>query len=158
MHRRILIGAALVPVVLLGIAAVVRPTVEYNSDATSAEAGSWFIAGPVTELLQPSRTLPPTGTAIERRDGKLQWLASSEKGPQIASVNVSSIRLTSGAPLLRSILDDDPTFSAQVEAVVQTSDGKSTALRMTFWDYGLVTPWGLRSSGDGLKPMSVIWD
>lgn len=158
MHRRILIVAALVLVVLLGIAAVTHPTVEYSPNATTAEAGSSFIAEPVTELLRTSNTLPPRGTAIERRDGKLQWLAPPEKGPQIASVKMSRIKLTSGAPLLRSILDDDPTFSAQVEAVVETGDGKSTALRMTFWDYGLVTPWGLRSFGDGLKPMSVIWD
>ncbi len=158
MHRRIFVVSALVPVVLLSIAAVIRPAVEYGSDPTGGAAGSSSIAGSVMELLRPSRTLPPTGTAIERRDGKLQWLASPENGPQIASVKMSRIRLTSGAPLLMSILDDDPTFSALVEAVVQTSDGKSTALRMTFWDYGLVTPWGLRSSGDGLKPMSVIWD
>ncbi|MEW6233179.1 MAG: hypothetical protein AB1566_12810 [Chloroflexota bacterium] len=56
-----------------------------------------------------------------------------------------------------SVLDDDPTFGAEVDVMVITSDGQKTPLRMELWDYGLLTPWALHWRGDGWKPVQVRW-
>ncbi len=158
MHRRIFSCIGVVALVLLGLAATIRPTLDYRADTINPVAGAALPAQEVTQFLEQSHSLPSVGTGVERHQGKLQWLTPPENGPQITSVHPASVRVASGAPLLLSILDDDPTYSVEVEAMVGTSDGKSTVLRMTFWDYGLVTPWSVSSAGDGLKPTSVIWE
>jgi hypothetical protein len=68
------------------------------------------------------------------------------------------IFLLAGCILLNQV--DCHSFSNVIpnQAVVGTSDGKRTILRMTFRDYGLVTMWSVSPAGDGPKPTSIIWE
>lgn len=56
-----------------------------------------------------------------------------------------------------SVLDDYPTYEAEVDVTVTTSDGQETILQVKLWDYGLLMPWSPHSHGDGWKPVQVNW-
>lgn len=112
----------------------------------------------VERLLRVGERLPPAGTAVDDRTQTLRWVAAPDPAaPAIAGAVIQRVRLRSGDTLLRSLLDDDPTYTAAVDVVVSTADGRETPLRFVFWDYGLLLPWGLSPRGDGLKPSVVRW-
>jgi len=153
------------PVLLIGIIgilacfiAIIKLDLVYDAETMRNQNDISVIVLPVERFLQNSTLLPPPGTELVRRNGNLEWVNLPAFASRIANVHVSSVRFTSGAPLLSSILDDDPTYSIEVVATVTTVDGKQIPLRLTFWDYGLVTPWFVQSRGDGLKPVSVSWN
>jgi len=52
-----------------------------------------------------------------------------------------------------SLLDDDPTCTAEIDAIVTTADGQETHLTVQLWEYCLLTPWSFRAHGDGWKPV-----
>lgn len=70
---------------------------------------------------------------------------------QITSIEWTSVHLSATAPLLLSLLDDDPVYKAVVELLVVTEDGNKTGLTLILWDYGLLTPWAIYQYGDGWK-------
>ena len=159
MQRKHLVFA----VVIVGIAiflatATFTPTLGYDPRAVGAPAEISIAARTVEAFLWRSGRLPLPGTGLARRDGRLEWEVAPESAVRITGVAVWRVQLTSGAPLLMSVLDDDPTYGAAVDVTVTTSDGQETILRARLWDYGLLTPWSLRSSGDGLKPGQVCWN
>lgn len=70
---------------------------------------------------------------------------------KIVKIEVISVHLSATAPLLLSLLDDDPVYQSIVEVSVITADDKITSLTFTLWDYGLLTPWAIYQYGDGWK-------
>ena len=120
---------------------------------------SWQVWGQVVEeLLRRSGRLPQPGARLVRRDGALTWEVTPDKlAERITDVTVGRVRLTSGAPLLMSALDDDPTCRAEVNMIVTTADGQEIPLSVELWDYGLLTLWSFRPRGDGWKPVQVHW-
>jgi hypothetical protein len=160
-RKRFAIGGVVVAgIAILVITAIYTPIIEYDPRIATEPAGirAASSAQIVEEFLRRSGRLPLAGTGLVRRDGRLEWEVATESAVRITDLVVWRVQLTSGAPLLRSVLDDDPTYAAEVDVTVTTSDGQETNLRVRLWDYGLLTPWSLLSSGDGLKPGQVCWN
>ncbi|HOG46908.1 MAG TPA: hypothetical protein PLJ35_21100 [Anaerolineae bacterium] len=160
MKRRLLISLvvlAAVFVAVLGLGMTYTPTKQYDPYAKTTPAEVKSAAQAVEDSLLRAGHLPTPGTTLEWRNGALQWRGVSESAPKVSQAKVQSVQVTSGAPLLTSLLDDDPTYRATVETRVVTSDGQETILSVALWDYGLLTPWSIRLHGDGWKPLQVRW-
>jgi|GEM_PF-1897347 len=158
--RLVLAGVGIGIAILIIVTATFTPALEYDPRAVIAPTGTKTEspAQMVEELLRRSGRLPQPGTGLVRRDGALAWEAAPDKlAERITDVTVWRVRLTSGAPLLMSALDDDPTYRAEVNVIVTTADGQEIPLSVELWDYGLLTPWSLRPRGDGWKPVQVHW-
>lgn len=153
----ILVGAAVVAIILVAMATVI-PTLDYGPPIEGAPSEVRETAQTVVAALERCGRLPSPGTQLVRRNSVLEWDTIDQSAPEVIAVQVSRIRLASGAPLLANLLDDDPIYSAEAEVMVTTSDQRETMLRLTLWDYGLLTPWSIRNSGDGLKPVRVLWN
>jgi hypothetical protein len=78
---------------------------------------------------------------------------SATRGParKITTITFTTARVSSTESLLRSVLDDDPTYQAVIEALVHTAEGQETPVTIVLWEYGLLTPWAIYPSGDGWK-------
>lgn len=147
-----------IAIIMLAAMAIVQPTRDFGPPAEDAPAEVRESAQTVVAALERTGRLPPPGTQLVRRNGILEWEAVPQSAPEITAVQVSRMRLTSGASLLRSLLDDDPTYSAEADVIVTTEGQSRTMLRVALWDYGLLTPWSIKSKGDGLKPIRVSWN
>jgi hypothetical protein len=111
----------------------------------------------VEESLVRAGHLPTPGAELELRSGAFQWLGLSPSAPRVSQARARSVRLSAGARLLWSVLDDDPTCIATVETTVVTADGQEVALTVVLWDYALLMPWSIQPRGDGWKPFQVRW-
>jgi len=153
-------GVVAAGIAILAVTAIYTPIIEYDPRITTEPAGirAQSPAQIVEEFLRRSGRLPRPGTGLVRRDGRLEWEVAPESAVRITDVIVWRVRLASGAPLLMSILDDDPTYEAEVDVTVTTSDGQETILQVKLWDYGLLMPWSPHSHGDGWKPVRVSWN
>lgn len=161
MQRKPLVSAGVAVAIAILIAiATFTPTLEYDPRLATAPAGmsTRSPVETVEEFLRRSGRLPRPGTGLVQRAATLEWEVTPESAVWITDIVVKRVRLTSGAPLLMSVLDDDPTFGAEVDVMVITSDGQKTPLRVELWDYGLLTPWALHWRGDGWKPVQVRWN
>lgn len=155
MRKRAIAASVLVGIVPLILTATFTPTLEYDPRMGSTPDIVRRVAQEVEDFLWRSGRLPPPDTPLVLRSGRLEWETVPESAKQIANITARRVWLTSGAPLLMSVLDDDPTFGVKVDVTVTTADGQETTLRVELWDYGLLTPWALHSEGDGLKPGRV---
>lgn len=158
MRKRAIAAIVLVGIVLLILTATFTPTHEYDPRMEGTPDIVRSVAQEVEDFLWRSGRLSPHDTLLVRRNGRLEWEAVPESAKQITNITTRRVWLTSGAPLLMSVLDDDPTFGVDVDVIVTTADGTETTLRVELWDYGLLTPWGLCSKGDDLKPGRVSWN
>lgn len=166
-RQRLLFAAILtIAVVIITVVAVgLMPTViEYDPRAGAGPVGFAQIYGLKPEevlenMLLRSDGFPPPGAQLESLPyGGFAWEpAPSPSAPVILGIVVQRVELTANEPLVTRLLDDDPTYGAEIDVVVTSSEGQVTTLRVNLWDYGLLTPWGLLSGGDGLKPYRVDW-
>ena len=156
MRKRAIAAIGLVGIVIL-LTATFTPTRAYDPRREHTPDIVRRVAWEVEDLFWRAGRLPPQGTLLVRQNGKLEWESVPESAQQIASITTRRVQLTSGAPLLMSVLDDDPTFGVQVDVIVTTADGQTTPLRVELWEYGLLTPWSIKPGGDGLKPIGVTW-
>ena len=144
---------------LVGVLLTFTPTLEYEPQRIESPAGT--VAPPpaqvVADFLERSGRLPPPGTDLVLRQGVLDWDKGETSDRPITDVRIQRVRLISGAALLPSALDDDPTYQAEVQVEVVTEDGERAALTVSLWDYGLLMPWSITPQGDGWKPGSVRW-
>lgn len=163
MRRKLIVFSGVaVGIVALAVAATFTPTFKYDPYdprlvTTPVRTSAESAAQTIEEFLRRSGQLPWPGTELVRHDGILDWKAAPRSGVRITDVEVEWVRLTAGAPLLMSILDDDATYWAEVGVRVTTSDGQRTTLSVKLWDYGLLTPWSLHAHGDGWKPVQIHW-
>jgi hypothetical protein len=111
----------------------------------------------VEESLVRAGHLPAPGAKLELRGRVFEWRGVSASAPRVSQARVRSVRLSAGARLLWSVLDDDPTCIATVETTVVTADGQEVAMTVVLWDYALLTPWSIEPRGDGWKPFQVRW-
>ncbi|MDI7275421.1 MAG: hypothetical protein QME94_05545 [Anaerolineae bacterium] len=148
-----LVALLAVAAVLWRLAAPYRPSREYDPYASTTPAAVRSAAQEVEDSLVRAGRMPTSGARLERRQGVLEWENISEGAPAVVEARVQSVRVTAGAPFLRSLLDDDPTYVAAVEARVVTADGREATLTVDLWDYGLLTPWSILPNGDGWKPL-----
>lgn len=158
--RFVLAGVGIGITILITIVATFTPALEYDPRTVTAPTGTKIVspAQIVEEFLRRYGQLPQPGTGLVLRDGALAWEAAPDKlAERITDVTVWRVRLTAGAPLLMSALDDDPTCGAEVNVIVTTADGQEIPLVVELWDYCLLTPWSLHSRGDGWKPGRVHW-
>ena len=157
-------GIGLTALALLGS----TPVVGYQPQAAAPLGDAGRRYAPAREatyvvegFLAASGRLPPPGTGLDARTSALRWAAAADAAaPPIAAVVIQRVRLRADASLAESLLDDDPTYAAEVDVAVTTADGRETALRFVLWDVGRLLPWGLSTSGprgDGLKPRHVQW-
>lgn len=150
--------AAFAPIALSGTSVEYRPTTGVDSgrfvdmEGMSPEAL-------VVEMLWRSGRLPEPGAQlVHASDGSVVWEPEPDlSAPAIDAVTVERVRVTASQPLFWRLLDDDPTYGAQVDVIVSSSDGLVTTLRVEVWDYGLLTPWSLHLLGDGWKPSRIEW-
>ena len=150
------VGIGIVIAVLVVMATFVFP-VEYDprvadgDETTPAEAA-------VEDFLLGSGWLPQPGTGLARHTDDLAWAAvPDDLTRKITNVTVRQVKITFGDSLLMSLLDDDPTCMAKVDAIATTADGQKTHLTVQVWDYCLLTPWSFHIYGDGWKPVGVQW-
>jgi hypothetical protein len=158
--RKLTLGLVVLAMVVVGAlaaAGIYTPAVQYGPEAIQAGGGPALAAQAVQDALLRASRLPSAGSELVRRQGSLEWENVPEAAPDIVEVRVRRVQLTSSASLLLSLIDDDASYSAQVDATVITADGEETALSVILWDWGLLTPWSFRSEGDGLKPVQVRW-
>jgi hypothetical protein len=111
----------------------------------------------VEESLVRAGHLPAPGAELELRGRVFEWRGVSASAPRVSQARARSVRLSAGARLLWSVLDDDPTCIATVETTVVTADGQEVAMTVVLWDYALLTPWSIEPRGDGWKPFQVRW-
>ncbi len=165
MRYRKHLGAAGVGVtIIIVIATVVSithvPSIELDTQVT---AGSETMSGGtpakvVIDLLRAGE-LPEPGTNLIRYNNGLDWaVAPDDSVRQITAATIEQVELTLGDSLLMTLLDDDPTCTAEVKAVVLTADGQKTHLIIQLWDYCRLTPWSFRPLGDGWKLVALHWE
>ncbi|MEW6232112.1 MAG: hypothetical protein AB1566_07360, partial [Chloroflexota bacterium] len=118
-------GVVAAGIAILAVTTIYTPIIEYDPRITTEPAGirAASPAQTVEEFFRRSGYLPPPGAGLVRRDGRLEWEAVPDSAVRIANIMVWRVQLTSGASLLMSVLDDDPTFGAEVDVMVITSDG-----------------------------------
>jgi hypothetical protein len=157
-RRCILAGVAISSVIL--VAACVVFVVSNLSDTYAASSPTVTGAIPsvaVENLLHHSDRLPSPNTQLAYRDGTLAWEVTSESDVQIIDFEIQRVRLDSTPSFPSNLLDDDPVCEADVEVVVTTADGQDVRLVVELWEYALLTPWSLETTGDGWKPKQVHW-
>lgn len=154
-----LVGMPVTVVPLFLMVLTFTPTLEFEPQRKESPVGTVAPspAQVVADFLGRSGPLPPPGTDLVLRQGVLDWDKVETSDRPITDVRIQRVRLVSGAALLPSVLDDDPTYQAEVKVEVATQDGKRTALTVNLWDYGLLMPWSITPLGDGWKPGSVRW-
>jgi len=131
-------------------------TVEYDPRVVDGEKTR--AAETVEDFLRSSGWLPQPGTGLAQHTDDLAWAAvPDDLTRRITTVTIRQVKITSGDSLLMSLLDDDPTCTAEVDAIVTTADGQKTHLTVQVWEYCLLTPWSFRAYGDGWKPVGVHW-
>ena len=149
------IGIIIIIATLAAMGAFVS-TVEY--DLRVADGDKTGSAEAVEDFLLSSGWLPQPGTGLARHTDDLAWAAvPDDLTRKITNVTVRQVKITSGDSLLMSLLDDDPTCMAKVDAIATTADGQKTHLTVRVWDYCLLTPWSFHIYGDGWKPVGVQW-
>lgn len=157
--KRFVLGCVgAIAIAVLWVTATYTPTLDSDlHTTTSAPEEIRVAARTVQGFLERSGYLPTVGTGLLRRNNQIEWANLPNSSMPISAVTILKVRLVSGSPLLMSMLDDDPTYHAEVDAKIVTTDGHSTRLRVTLWDYGRVTPWSIEAHGDGWKPIAAIW-
>jgi len=149
------IGIGIVIAILVVVATFVS-SVEY--DPRVADGDKTRPAQAVEDFLRSSGWLPQAGTGLAQHTDDLVWAAvPDDLTRRITNVTIRHVKITSGDSLIMSLLDDDPTCTAEVDAIVTTADGRKTHLTVQVWEYCLLTPWSLRAYGDGWKPVGVHW-
>jgi len=153
----------------LGIGIAVASLVAMTTLVSTTEYGSKVIDEDENEVTTPAKVvedfllssdrLPQPGTGLARHTDDLAWAAvPDDLTRKITNVTVRQVKITSGDSLLMSLLDDDPTCMAKVDAIATTADGQKTHLTVQLWDYCLLTPWSFHIYGDGWKPVGVQWE
>lgn len=149
------VGIGIIIATLAAMGAFVS-TVEY--DPRVADGDKTGSAEAVEDFLLSSGWLPQPGTGLAQHTDDLAWATvPDDLTKRITNVTVRQVKITPGDSLLMSLLDDDPTCTAKVDAIVTTADGQKTHLTVQVWDYCLLTPWSFHSYGDGWKPVGVQW-
>lgn len=145
--------------------ATMRPQIEYQPGVDSSISGLRSGQYPeqlVETFLWQSQHLPLAGTPLHCCVPYLAWdeheqTSSFSSEHRIAEVEIHRIELSDWRGLLQDLIDDDPTYSAQVEATVTLENGQAVPIVFRLWEYGLVVPWGIYTYGDGWKPSQVQW-
>ncbi len=160
-HLGLVGGGVTIIIVIAAIVVSIThvPSVELDAQVTAgSETMSDGTPAKVVMDLLSSGELPEPGANLIRHNGGLDWAVSpNDSTRQITAVTIEQIELTSGDSFLMTLLDDDPTCTAEVKAVVTTSDEQKTYLTIQLWDYCRLTPWSFRPLGDGWKLVAVHW-
>ncbi len=154
------IGLTIVMVIAAVVSITYVPSIEFDTQVTAgSETMSGGTPAKVVMDLLSSGELPEPGTNLIRHNDSLDWVvAPNDSTRQITAVTIEQVELTSGDSLLMTLLDDDPTCTAEVKAVVLTADGQKTHLTIQLWDYCRLTPWSFRPLGDGWKLVALHWE
>ncbi|MCE7987264.1 MAG: hypothetical protein DYG89_39350 [Caldilinea sp. CFX5] len=142
--------------VILGT--TIKPQFSYNPKSSKLPLNFTNLDTPTqtTEIfLQQLAYLPPL-TAEENCFDVLSSTAvglplTTNAERKIVKIEMTTVHLSATAPLLLSLLDDDPVYQSIVEVSLVTADDNKTSLTFTLWDYGLLTPWAFYQYGDGWK-------